>query len=66
MRSGCRGFECRSGHLIFSSICSVYIDTLGISELTSLMMNNLFEICHQMLHTLCMVYNIWSDELSSL
>ena len=26
MRSGCRGFESRSGHLIFSSICSVYID----------------------------------------
>ena len=26
MRSGCRGFEFRSGHLIFSSICSVYID----------------------------------------
>ena len=25
MRSGCRGFESRSGHLIFSSICSVYI-----------------------------------------
>ena len=24
MRSGCRGFESRSGHLIFSSICSVY------------------------------------------
>ena len=26
MRSGCRGFESRSGHLIFSGICSVYID----------------------------------------
>ena len=26
MRSGCRGLESRSGHLIFSSICSVYID----------------------------------------
>ena len=26
VRSGCRGFESRSGHLIFSSICSVYID----------------------------------------
>jgi len=26
MRSGCRGFESRLGHLIFSSICSVYID----------------------------------------
>ena len=26
MRSGCRGFESRSGHLIFSSSCSVYID----------------------------------------
>ena len=26
MRSGCRGFESHSGHLIFSSICSVYID----------------------------------------
>ena len=26
MRSGCRGFESRSGRLIFSSICSVYID----------------------------------------
>ena len=26
MRSGSRGFESRSGHLIFSSICSVYID----------------------------------------
>ena len=26
MRSGCPGFESRSGHLIFSSICSVYID----------------------------------------
>ena len=26
MRSGCGGFESRSGHLIFSSICSVYID----------------------------------------
>ena len=26
MRSGCRGFESRSGHLIFSSICPVYID----------------------------------------
>ena len=26
MRSGCRGFESRSGHLIFSSVCSVYID----------------------------------------
>ena len=26
MRSGCRGFESRSGHLTFSSICSVYID----------------------------------------
>ena len=25
MRSGCRGFESRSGHVIFSSICSVYI-----------------------------------------
>ena len=37
MRSGCRGFESRSGHLIFSTICSVYIDS--ISELTSLMMN---------------------------
>ena len=23
---GCRGFESRSEHLIFSSICSVYID----------------------------------------
>ena len=44
MRSGCRGFEFRSGHLIFYSICSVYIK-IGISELTSLMMNNLFEIC---------------------
>ena len=26
MRSGCRGFESHSGHLIFSSICPVYID----------------------------------------
>ena len=26
VRSGCRGFESRSGHLIFFSICSVYID----------------------------------------
>ena len=26
MRWGCRGFESRLGHLIFSSICSVYID----------------------------------------
>jgi len=25
MRSGCRGFESRSGHLIFSGICSVNI-----------------------------------------
>ena len=24
MRSGCRGFESRSGHLIFSCICSAY------------------------------------------
>ena len=26
VRSGCRGFESRSGHLIFSSNCSVYIE----------------------------------------
>ena len=26
MRLGCRMFESCSGHLIFSSICSVYID----------------------------------------
>ena len=25
IRSGCCGFESRSGHLIFSGICSVYI-----------------------------------------
>ena len=25
MRSGCRGFKSRSGHLIFSGICSIYI-----------------------------------------
>ena len=42
MRSGCREFESRSGHLTFSSICSVYI--IGISELTSLMMNKMEEV----------------------
>ena len=34
MRSGCRGFESRLGHLIFSSICSVYIDRHIIVDLS--------------------------------
>ena len=43
MRSGCRGFESRSGHLIFSDISSVNI-WIGISEFTS-DDEHLFEIC---------------------
>ena len=42
MRSGCRGFESYSGHLIFPSICLfIYI---GISELTFLMMNEQLKV----------------------
>ena len=45
MRSGCRGFESRSEHLIFPAFF-LYLE--GISELTSLMMNIWFKICRVM------------------
>ena len=52
MRSGCRGFESRSGHLIFSSICSVYIDRHIRVDLSD------DEQCskYAVLRTMCMVY----------
>ena len=45
MRSGCRGFESRSGHFIFSGICSVYIDRhirVDLSDDEQYM----FDLCH--------------------
>ena len=53
MRSGCRGFESRSGHLIFSSICSVYIDRHIRVDLS-----DDEQVCskYAVLHTMCMVY----------
>ena len=52
MRSGCRGFESRSGHLIFSSTCSVYIDRHIRVYLSD------DEQCskYAVLRTMCMVY----------
>ena len=44
MRSGCRGFESRSGHLIFSGICSAYRHirvNLSDEELVSLLYVNM-------------------------
>ena len=43
MRSECRGFESRSGHLIFSGICSAYSHIrVNLSDEEQYM----FEICH--------------------
>ena len=52
MRSGCRRFESRSGHLIFSSICSVYIERHIRVDLSD------DEQCskYAVLRTMCMVY----------
>ena len=63
MRSGCRGFESRSGHSIFSGICSVYIDRhirVDLSDDEQYM----FEICLVTYNVYGLLY-IWSDELSS-
>ena len=58
MRSGCRGFESCSGHLIFfRHLFCLYIDKTYISELTSLMMNSLFEICR-------VTYNVYGETTS--